>query len=167
MAKPGLADVRSLPDPMQSQNFALFTNVPSPGGNSRRLTLQCQQAPLTGISNDQVTVGLHGVEVMYQGRPMFEKTASLSFIETRDTVIRDTIRGWIEFARNARNNTGNYKKDYESTGDLVLYDDQYRPVKTVRHYGFYPNNMSEVSLDGSSSGTVLISVTFLFDFTSE
>lgn len=167
MAKPGLADVRSLPDPLQSQNFALFCSVPTPNGNARRLTLQCQQAPLTGISNDQVPVALHGVEVMYQGRPMYEKNMTLTFIETRDTVIRDTIRGWIEYARNARNNSGTYKSEYESIGDLVLYDDHYRPVKTIRHYGFYPNNMSETSLDGSSSGTVLISVTFMFDFTSE
>lgn len=165
MAKPGLADLRSLPDPFQTQNFALFTNVPSPRGNARRLTLQCQSTGLSGISNDQLTVGLHGVEAMYQGRPMYEKTLTTSFVETRDMVIRDTIRNWIEYARNARNNTGAYKAEYESTGDLVLYDDRYRSIKTVRHFGFYPNNMSEVSLDGSSSGVAIVQVTWLYDFT--
>lgn len=167
MAKPGLADLRSLPDPLQAQNFALFVNVPSPQGEARRLTLQCQSAPLTGINNETVPVALHGVEVIYQGRPMWEKTFSTTFIETRDTIIRDTIRGWIEFARNARNNTGTYKSEYESVGDVVLYDDQYRAVKTVRHYGFYPTQLNEVSLDGSNSSVVSVTVTWSFDFTSE
>lgn len=167
MAKPGLSELRSLPDPFQTQNFALFVNVPSPGGSARRLTLQCQSTGLAGLSNDQVTVGLHGVEAMYQGRPMWEKTLTISFVETRDMVIRDTLRGWIEFARNARNNTGAYKAEYESTGDLVLYDDRYRPIKTVRHFGFYPNNLSEVSLDGSSSAVGIVQCTFLYDFTAD
>lgn len=163
MAKPGLSDVRSLPDPLFSYQFALFVNTPG-GAGSRALTLRCQNAVLPGISNDEVTVSLHGVDVNYAGRPQYPRTFSTTFLETRDLVVRNTLRSWIELQRNARNNTGSYKSEYESTGDLVLYDDHNNVIKTIRLYGLFPQTMDEPQMDGSQSSAIMLSVTWKYDF---
>jgi hypothetical protein len=146
-----------------SYQFALFLNVPS-GGDPRALTLRCQNVVLPGISNDEVQVALHGVEVNYNGRPVYPRTFASTFLETRDLPVRDAIRGWIEYARNARNNTGTYKAQYESTGDLVLYDDQNNVIRTIRFYGLFPQMMDEPQMDGSQSTAIMLTTTWKYDY---
>lgn len=163
MARTSLAQIRSLPDPLASWNFDLIiTGLPV--GDTQALTLKCRTSMLPGLSAEDVTVQLHGHDLKYLGRPMWEHTLQVTYLETRDLTTRDTIRSWIEFARNARNNTGAYKADYEAVGDLVLYDDRANAIRTIRHYGFYPQLMDSPTLDGGNSAPVEFNITFFYDF---
>lgn len=162
-SKTGYTDIRSLPDPLLSYNFDLIIpNVPG-GGDAKRLTIKCMSTSIPGTSVEDVTVSLHGVDIKYAGRQMFTHSLQVTYLETRDMSTRNAIKAWIEFARNTRNNSGEYKVNYSTLADLVLYDDANKIIKTVTMEGFFPQTMDDSALDGSNSAPVNISVTFAYD----
>lgn len=157
------SDVRSLPDPLLSYNFDLIIpNLPG-GGDTKRLTIKCQSTSIPGTSVDDVTVSLHGIDLKFAGRQMWSHTLQATYLETRDMGTRFAIKSWIEFCRNARLNSGNYKANYATIADLVLYDDTGKTVRTVRMEGFFPQTMDDGAVDGTSSTAVTIGVTWAYD----
>lgn len=169
MARTSLNDVRGLVDPLQEWNFDLFfPRIPGIGGNqTRNLTIKCQTTALPGMQLDQVTVALHGVEVNFAGRQIYQKTFTATFIETRDTGTRTAIRGWIEFARNNRTNQGNYKSDYAVDLEMTLYDDIPNVVQRTMLRSAFPINLDDSNLDGGNSGILTYNVTFSYDLHEE
>ena len=163
MARSSLSEMRGLPDPLLSYNFDLIiSNMPV--GDMLALKLKCRTTVLPGLSAEDVTVSAHGNDIKFLGRPIWEHNLQASIYETRDLTTRDSIRPWIEFARNARTNTGAYKADYEGIGDIVLYDDRANAIRTIRLFGFYPQLLDSPSLDGGTSTPVEYNVTFYYDF---
>lgn len=163
MARTSYSDVRSLPDPLLSYNFDLIIPVVPGGGDGKGLTIRCKSTSIPGTSVDDVTVSLHGIDLKYAGRQMWSHTLSVTYQETRDMLVRFALKSWIEFARNSRQNTGQYKANYATNADLVLYDDAGKTIRTIRIEGFFPQNMDDAALDGASSTAVEISVTFNYD----
>lgn len=163
MARTGLNEIRSLPDPLFGCWFDLvIPNIPG-GGDTRSLTIKVLTTSIPGMSVEDVTVSSHGVDVKYAGREMYTHTLSTTYLETRDMTTRDAIKGWLEMARSARNNTGSYKADYATTANLILYDDTGAVVRTIVMDGFFPQTMDDAALDGSSSNPVNVSVTYAYD----
>lgn len=163
MARTSYSDCRSLPDPLLSYNFDLIIPIVPGGGDGKGLTIRCKSTSIPGTSVEDVTVSLHGIDLKYAGRQMWQHTLSVNYQETRDMTVRFAIKSWIEFARNSRQNTGDYKVNYETVADLVLYDDAAKPIRTIRMDGFFPQNMDDASLDGSSSTPVEMTITFNYD----
>jgi hypothetical protein len=163
MARTGLNDIRSLPDPFFGYNFDLIIpNVPG-GGDARSLTIKCMSTSLPGKSTEDTTVSLHGVDVKYAGREMYTHTLSVVYLETRDLGTHRAISAWLDLQRNARNNTGSYKTEYATEANLQLYDDTGAVIQTIKLDGFFPQNMDDSALDGSNSTPVNIAVTFVYD----
>jgi len=163
MARSSYSDARSLPDPLLSYNFDLIiANVPG-GGDTRALKIKCQSTEIPGTSVEDVSVFLHGVELKYAGRQTWTHTLSAQYLETRDMSTRFGIKNWIEYARNARQNTGRYKSQYATIADLLLYDDAGLVIRTIRMEGFFPQSLQETGVDGSNSAPVIIPVTFYYD----
>ena len=163
MARTAYTDVRSLPDPLLSYNFDLIIpNIPG-GGDTKRLTIKCQSSSIPGTSVEDVTVSLHGVDLKFAGRQMWSHTLTTTYVETRDMSTRFAIKRWIEFCRNTRLNSGNYKANYATLADLVLYDDVGNVIRTTRMEGFFPQTMDDAAVDGTSSTVVTIGVTFAYD----
>lgn len=163
MARPSYSDVRSLPDPLLSYNFALvIPNIPG-GGDTKRLTLKCQSTSIPGTSVEDVTVSLHGIDLKFAGRQMWTHTLSATYIETRDMGTRFAVKQWIEFARNSRNNSGNFKSDYATIADLILYDDVGNEIRTIRMEGFFPQNLDDAAVDGTNSAAVTVTVSWVYD----
>ena len=168
MAKPSLSDLSSLPDPLMSYQFALFLTLPNGiGAATKQLTLRCKTATIPGIQNEEVTVALYGAQVKFAGRNVYPMTLQVTYLETRDTPVRTIIRSWIEYARNVRQNTGNYKVAYAQQADLVLYDDQENVIQTTRVYGIWPTQLSEPNMDGGQSAETNYDVTFAYDYHAE
>lgn len=163
MARTSYQDVRALPDPLLSYNFDLIVPIVPGGGDAKGLTIRCKSTSIPGTSVDDVTVSLHGVDLKYAGRQMWSHTLQATYQETRDMLVRFALKQWIEFARNTRQNSGEYKANYATNADLVLYDDAGNPIRTIRLEGFFPQTMDDASLDGASSTPVEISVTFAYD----
>jgi hypothetical protein len=167
MARTSLQDVAGLPDPLLSYNFDLiFPSIPG-GGNSRSMTVKCMSTALPGMQLEQQTAALHGVEVNYAGRQIWTKTFQATFIETRDAGTRAAIRRWIEFARNNRFNSGNYKSQYAVDAVMQLYDDIPAVINTTKIVGCFPTQLDDVNMDGSQGTIVQVSVTFSYDWTEE
>jgi len=163
MARTGLSDIRALPDPLMGYNFDLvIPNVPG-GGDARSLTIKCMSTSIPGMSTEDVTVSLKGIDTKYAGRPMYTHTLSCTYLETRDLSTRDAIRNWIKLQRDFRANTGSYKSDYATTASLMLYDDTGAAIRQISLEGFFPQNMDDAALDGGSSTPVNIAVTFAYD----
>lgn len=144
-------------------NFDLIIpNVPG-GGKTRDLTIKVMTTSIPGMSLDDVTVTLKGIDVKYAGRQMFTHTLEATYIETRDLTTHDAITNWIRLARDVRTNTGNNKSAYATTANLVLYDDSNRAIRTYVLDGFFPQTIGDAALDSSSSAPVTMSVTFFYD----
>jgi hypothetical protein len=167
MARTSLQDVAGLPDPLLSYNFDLiFPSIPG-GGNSRGMTVKCMSTALPGMQIEQQTAALHGVEVNYAGRQIWQKTFQATFIETRDADTRKQIRRWIEFARNNRGNSGHYKADYSVDAIMLLYDDIPNVIQETKIVGCFPTQLDDVNMEGSQGTIVQVSVTFSYDWTEE
>lgn len=164
MLKNSLQDIRSLPDPLLGFNFTmLIPNIPG-GGDSRAMALKCMQSVIPGQQLEAVLVALSGYEVKFAGRVVYSHTLPVVFLETRDMSTRDALKQWQDMARDVKNNTGNYKTAYATDVKLQLFDDTGSVVRTVNVYGVYPEDVSDVQLDGSSSAAVSVSATFSYDY---
>jgi hypothetical protein len=165
MARTSLQDVNGLPDPLLSYNFDLiFPSIPG-GGDTRSMTVKCMSTAIPGMQLEQQTVGLHGVEVNYAGRQIWTKSFQAVFVETRDGSTRRNLRNWVEFARNNRQNAGNYKAQYSVAALLQLYDDIPNIIETTKIIGCWPMQIDDVAMDGSQGTVVQVSCTFSFDWT--
>lgn len=163
MAKTSLNDIRSLSDPLMSYNWDfVIPNMPG-GGDSRSLTFKAQSTSIPGVQLEPVIVGLHGIEVTYAGRQMFSHTLDVTFLETRDIGTRTAIRNWMELARNQEANSGDYKANYSTEVQMILYDDTGAEVRKIRMFGVYPSSLQDVAVDGSQGAIVQVAITFSYD----
>lgn len=152
---PKLADIRQLPDPLLNNRFTLiFPSIPG-GGDGSRLQLQCTSAVLPGQNNEQVTATSHGYNVHFAGTPNVTGTFPLQHFETRDLAAKDAILGWVKYARNRRNATGNYKSDYERTGHLYLFDDKLQVIRQINLIGCFPTQVDDITLEGGAQGSIV------------
>lgn len=169
MARSSLRDAAGLPDPQFAYNFDLFfDDIPGgQGTDGRGLAIRCMSATLPGKQIEQVVVPLHGIEIPYGGRQIYNKTFSVVFHETRDSAIRNAIIGWINAYRNNQLNTGSSFSVISRTGEIVLYDDVPNETKRVRVFGCFPLNLDDLQLDGGQSAAVQYNVTFSYISTDE
>lgn len=164
MVMPTIQDLRGLPDPLLQHRWTLIVpNMPG-GGDTRRLQYQCQVASIPGLTAEEVLVTSHGIDLRYAGRETYNGSLSCTFYETRDLIVYRSIRNWKEYARNPIAGSGSYKEDYATTAQLLLVDDQLKEISRVDFIGFFPGELQESNLDGSSNSPVQFNVTFRFDY---
>lgn len=167
MARTGLTDVASIPDPLYQFNFDLFLPTIPGGGDPRSLTLRCKSTQIPDLQLEPVVVEYHGVKLQYAGREIYTNTLDCTFIEGRDLSVRDAIQNWMYFARDIRKNSGNYKANYAVVGDLTLYDDKGSVARSVRMFNVWPTNLQPGQLDGGANSVVEITCTFSYDWTQD
>ena len=164
MARTTLTDLAALPDPQFQWLFDLeIANVPG-SGSGEALKVRCMSTALPGISIEPVTVQLHGKEINYAGREIFSKTLAVTFLETRDIVVRNTLLRWAETARKELDATGGFKSDYATDGNILLYDDKGAVVRTILLKGLWMQDFQEAQMDGATSAAVNLSATLSFDW---
>lgn len=163
MPRTGLEDLNALVDPLQAWNWDFTVpNIPG-GGDGRALKVKCKSTVLPGYQNELITVGLHGVEVNFAGRPIVAKTMAVTFIETRDLSTRDALLNWAKVARDQRRNAGNFKATYATEAILELYDDTGGIIRTVRLYNCWLNQLEDVTMSGDASAIVEMNATLCYD----
>lgn len=161
---PTVQDWGGLPDPFLGYRWTfIIPNFPI-ATNSRRLQLQCKTNALPGMSTEEVMVTSHGIDIPYMGRQMFGgNTMTATFYETRELIVHNTFRRWLELGRNHRAATGNFKSKYATKAQLIPVDDQNNIIQTYNFENLFVQELPEGSLDGSSSAPVEFSVVFKFD----
>lgn len=165
MGRPSLQDVRGLTDPLLSYNWNLIIPSIPGGGSSKGLSIRCMNTPLPGMSVDYIPVALHGVVVTYAGMQQWSHQLQVTYLEDRSMATRNTIKGWLETARNTKQNAGTEKATYATNAKLELMDDIPNVIKTVNLVGVYPLDLGDGQLDGGRSDIVPIPVRFAFDYT--
>jgi hypothetical protein len=162
MARVSLADVRAIPDPIQTWSFSLI--IPALGEG---IDVRCQTTSLPGVNTDSVLVALHGMETKYMGRETFSHQLSATFIETRDMLIRNQFMDWYKEGRNSPDNQFNFKSVYEKTANVIVYDDVGGIVKELKLYGVYPEDINEAALDGTNAAAMQVTIILSFDYYTE
>ncbi len=165
MARVGLANVNSLPDPLQQYQAELyFPSLPGSGDGSG-LRTRCKGFPIPGEQKDDVEVTLHGITLKYAGRTTYSHEIQLSFIETRDVYVMTRLRNWMRFSRDIRNTAGTYKSQYAVSGFAYLYDDTESIVGTLKLFNSWLKTIDDATTDGASSAPLEIAGTLSYDWT--
>jgi len=156
--------VNNLPDTMDTTAFELmFGQVPGVG-DTRDLTIKCQTAAMPGFSNEAWESNLHGYVRRFRGRKTFSRQLAVTFIETVDGSTYRKLKMWDEFI--AGTNSGNsrgYQREYSVISELAVYTTTGDLANRLKFINMFVQEVSDVTLDGTSSQPMLVQATFSYD----
>lgn len=168
MARVTLSEVISLGDPLLSDMFRLiFAKIPGTGTSAdviTNLSVSCQQVSLPGRTVEPVEVSLGGYSLMYGGRQTYTHDLSITFVETKDLLIINTLSGWMDYSRNKRTQIGHLKKDYATTANLFVYKQDGSIASTYQLSNVWCNSLPEVQFDSSSANLITVGASFQYDW---
>lgn len=164
MPKPTLDEVLDVGDPMLNDNFDLqFTPVPG-GGDGRTLRIQCKSGVKPGMSVAQAEMELFGHKTVHAARKTFSNSMSISFHESYDGIINTTLEDWSEMCRATDTQSGNFKRDYTSTGRMTIYDQTGAESLNYDIFNCWPTEVPDASFDGAGGTAMTVDATFAFDY---
>lgn len=170
MGRSSLSDVEgSIIDPAQPWNYDLiFDRLPvGTSGNTRDLTIRCQSTSIPGTQHEAVEVELHGLKLRYRGRKTYSGNFEVTFAENVDWSTYEIFREWNRLMLSWQANTGASSQIYKVPATIVVFDDAGAIVREYKVRGVWPENLNDITLDGSQSGYVQPQVTFSFDYLDE
>lgn len=164
MPKPSLDEVLNVGDPMLNDNFDLtFTNVPG-GGDGRALRVQCRSGIKPGMTVAQAEVELFGHKVLHAARKTFSGSMSISYQETYSGNITTQLEDWSELCRGTDTQSGQFKRDYTTTGRLTIYDQTGAESLNYDIYNIWPTEVPDLQFDGSGGTALTVDATFAYDY---
>lgn len=164
MASITYSDIDAELDPLDQIKYRLYIPEVPGGGSAKSLEINCQNAIWPGSSTEDYEVTRHGITKSFRGRKVFPRTLSINFVELTGAPISKTLKSWLEFkAGSETNNSQGFSDSYKTTMYLDILDTTGEPTHTVTIEGFHPQDVPDVTMDGTSSGQVLLSATFKYD----
>ena len=170
MARSSLDDFQgSIVDPAQTWNYDLmFERLPTGvSGSTSMLRIRCQAVTLPGVTFDPVDVEAHGIKLRFRGRRTYSNQFTATFIENVDYTTYSLFKQWHMLALSWTNNTGVSSAVYKVPCTITAYDDPGNTVFEETLYGVWPQEVADISYDGSGSDYVKPEVTFAFDYKDE
>jgi hypothetical protein len=168
MARTSHSNVMALPDAAQQWNFDLFfPTVPGSTGVARSLTYKCKTTTLPKSGIEQVPIELHGVKKNEAGRATYDHTFSCTIMGTVNYEDYKALRGWRDYTRSWKNNTGADAAGYKVNLELDLYDNQGNIVNTIILAGCFLLEIGDIQFDGNSSAVVELPLQFSFDYLND
>jgi len=168
MARTSYQNVLALPDAAQGWNFDLFfPNIPGASGSATGLTYKCKTSTLPASSVDTIKIELHGTAKQEAGRALYEHSFTAQFLETVDYSTYQAFRGWRDYMRSWKNNSGSTSQAYKVNLELDLYDNSGNITQTIILVGCFPTAIADVAYDGSQSTAIDMSITFSFDYLND
>lgn len=163
-----LDEVVSLGDPLLSDMFRLnFFRIPGSGTDATRLnqlSISCQQVTLPSRTVDPVEVALGGYSVMYGGRQTYSHDLQITFVETREMTIINTLSSWMDFIRDKQSQKGNLKKDYSTKATIEVYRLTGEIQDTYTLFNVWCNSLPEVQFDSTSANLITVGASFQYDY---
>lgn len=164
MPRISFAQVNSIPDVLDQTAFELIMgNVPLAGG-TEDLTIKCQNVSLPGVSTEAWEAMMHGHVKRFRGRKVYPRQLTAAFYEDSAMGTINKFAQWLEFiAGTESGNSQGFQEEYSVDAELRIYNTigDVISVHTFEH--FYPQDLPDVQMDGSSSQGVSVSVTFSYD----
>jgi len=168
MARTSLANVVALPDAAQQWNFDLFfPTIPGSTGVAQSLTYKCKTTTLPSSKIEPVPIELHGVKKQEAGRAMYDHQFSAVIMATVDYSDYLALRGWRDYMRSWKNNTGSDSAAYKINLELDLYDNQGNVSQTIILVGAFLTDIADVQFDGAQGAVVDLNVSFSFDYLND
>ena len=151
-ARVSLQDMQQVVDAQASFDWAIWLpSVPGSSFNTRDFTFRCTATSIPAVTVESFDVEAHGLKFKYPGRRTWSMTQDVTMYETRDATTRTLIEAWLDFIRNIRDNTGNYKANYAVDAIINTYDGPGNITATVKLKNFFPLELGAASLDNQSS----------------
>lgn len=160
-----LQNLRQMP-PLRQYNFELIIPSWPGGGDGSLLRIPVLTTSLPGFSSEPIESMVAGFTEKFAGRGMFPRSLPVEYRETRTVAVWSALYDWNQMAFDSE--TGVQSEDiigsgYRTTGYLKLYNEARDEVKSITFEGMWPEDVSDVSLDGSASDVVRVSATFSYD----
>ena len=167
-ARVSLQDMAQVVDAASSFDWAIWLpNVPGNGSFSTRdFTFRCTGTTIPAVTQEAFKVEAHGLKFSYPGRRTWADDIDFTMYETRDQTTRSLMLSWMDFIRDIKANTGNYKASYSVAAELNLYDAPGTITRRIGIQGFYPLELGTATLD-NTSGLLTYQCKFAMDRTTE
>lgn len=164
MPRISYSQVNSLPDILDQTAFELVLGSIPLAGNADSLTLKCQNVSIPGMSTEAYEAMLHGYVKRFRGRKMYPRQLTAAFYEDMTFDTLNKFRAWSEAVVGTESgNSQGYQADYSINAYLFVYDTTGREIAVHTMERFYPQDVPDIQMDGSSSGPVSVSITFSYD----
>ena len=164
-ARVSLQDMQQVVDAQTTFDWAIWLpSVPGSSYNTRDFTFRCTGTSLPAITQESFKVEAQGLQFNYPGRRTWAMEQDVTMFETRDATTRTMMEAWLDFCRNIRANSGNYKADYAVDAIINTYDTPGNITATVKMVNFFPLELGTATLDNTSS-LLTYSCKFSFDRT--
>lgn len=165
MAKPTLNEVLRIKDPMLSDNFELIIAKVPGGGSAKALRIQCKTAVKPGSTINEVLMELFGHAVVHAGAKTYSHDLPITYIEDSKGTITRTLEAWQHEIRDKDTQSGNYKEDYATDAEFIIYDQAGKKVLKYEIINIWPNQIPDLNFDGTQgTQAVELSANFKFDF---
>lgn len=164
MARISFEQVNAIPDILDQTGFELVMGSIPISGGTEDLTIKCQNVSIPGMSTEAWEAMMHGHVKRFRGRKVYPRQLSATFYE--DSLFRThaKLRAWLEFiAGSESGNSQGFQEEYSVTAELRVYNTVGDLIVVDRMEHFYPQDLQDVQLDGSSSQGVSVSCTFSYD----
>jgi hypothetical protein len=167
MPRVALTDLFGLPDILSGDAFYfLMPGIPGTNGNLRNLALKCLNVQIPGVSNEKMTVPLHSHQINFRGRRIQPQSLSVTFYEDQLLQSFMILKGWHEYVVGTKSgNSQAFKAGYAITATCDVYNHLGVSIDTITYYNLFPSEVPDITMDGSSSTPVQISVTLSYDYT--
>lgn len=151
-------------DILDQTGFKLIMGAVPLAGITDALTYKCQNVSIPGFGNEAFEAMMHGHVTRHRGRKTYPRSLSATFYEEANFSTLNQLRAWHEFVVGSESgNSGGYRDEYSVDAYLLVYDTTGKEVARHTMEYFFPQDISDTQLDGSSSNAVSISVTFSYD----
>lgn len=164
MSRISFAQVNAIADPLDQSAFELLIgNVPIAGA-TLDLTVKCQTVSIPGMSTEVFETMLHGHVIKVRGRKVYPRTLTTTMIEDSQFATHNKLRQWSEFiAGTESGNSQGFRSEYAVDAQLIVYNTKGDPISRTIFENFFPQEISDTQLDGSSSAVVSVSTTWSYD----
>ena len=166
MAFVTLNDVRGIGDPLRIYNYDLvITEPPGATANGQVLRISNTNTSIPGVGVESFESNHHGHTLKHPGRGIHPRTLTAEYEERSNGIVLTTLRAWRELAWNTETGAQAVSADLKVDGFLELYDTEENLIKTIRIRGMYVEDIADTPLDGATSDSVKVTVTFSYDNT--
>jgi hypothetical protein len=152
-------------NPSRGYLWEMVMPNPRGDGDSQTLTLRCMSASIPSRGFGKIHIPFKqtaGVE--YAGKPEYDHTWNLRFVEGEDRAVFDAFYSWCQLIINDYAGTGVADPDYKSDMYLTLLTRAdgtiYNKIKLI---GCWPSKMNETEVGNDQEKEIQLQVVMNFD----
>ena len=164
---PTLEDIRGLALPVMQYNYEFIVpNLPGDSDSSSdTLRFLVNNCSIPSMSSEEIEVSHGGHVVNYAGRSMYGgRSFSAEFQDIEGMPIYTALTEWHRVQWDRQTGAQRPKTEYATDVYINVLNSNRSITNQYIMYGTWISNIGAITLDGSSSAPVTISVDFKFDY---